>query len=76
MARLLTIVGKVDDRCNARLEGDGERKEHEGYVPRIEGIGNGGDYIRLVIDIDTGKIVGWKTPSKLTLDDVFEPIVT
>jgi hypothetical protein len=54
----LEIVAKCDDRCKVALVGDGVNVEKHGYVPRKLGIG-GGDYVRLTIDIQTGKIEGW-----------------
>ena len=37
----------------------GEELKYEGEVPSHLGIG-GGDYVRLGIDNETGKIIGWK----------------
>lgn len=39
-----------------------------GYVPRISGLG-GGDYIRLSIENETGKIIGWKPITEEDLDN-------
>jgi hypothetical protein len=53
--RVLTVQAHCSDLCNIAFPNS---REHEGYVPRGLGIG-GGDDIRLDIDIDSGKIVGW-----------------
>jgi len=54
MARILHITGKCSD-CSftsiPHLD-----VEHEGYVPESLGIG-GDDYIKIAIDLDTGKIL-------------------
>jgi hypothetical protein len=42
--------------CVAEFQGI----EHDGYVPDIPAIGEYGDYIRLEIDNETGKIIGWE----------------
>jgi len=61
--RTITIQAKCSDCCVIELKDTDANicKENHGYVPRNIGIG-GGDYIRLVIDIDSGKIVGWNYP--------------
>lgn len=45
--------------------------EYNGEVPRNIGIG-GGDYVRLTIDNDTGKIEGWKPLTQEQLEEVAE----
>ena len=40
--------------------------EHNGYVPRFLP-GNGGDYVNLEIDLETGTILNWK---KLISSDI------
>lgn len=61
--RTLTIQAKCSDCCVIELKDTKPdiTASNNGYVPRNIGIG-GGDYIRLVIDIDTGNIVGWNSP--------------
>ncbi len=71
MARILTISGHCQDRFTARLKTDDKHLEYgPHYVPGSLGIG-GDDYISLEIDIDTGKIVGWNTPTQEQLEEVF-----
>lgn len=68
MARILFVTGKTSDLCCTRLEIDGKDvKETDGYVPEIMPE-NGGDYIELEIDIDTGMLLNWKKPSAKELD--------
>ncbi len=68
MARILFVTGKTSDLCCTRLEIDGKDvKETNGYVPEIMPE-NGGDYIELEIDIDTGMLLNWKKPSAKELD--------
>jgi len=61
--RTLLIQAKCSDCCVIELI-DTEAnitKENHGYVPRNLGIG-GGDYVKLEVDIDSGKIIGWEYP--------------
>jgi hypothetical protein len=37
--------------------------DYDGYVPDFFPGQHYGDYVKLDIDIDTGKIVNWKTPA-------------
>jgi hypothetical protein len=48
---LLNISAKCSDACFAKF---GEL-EHEGYVPRIKGLG-GGDYINLQVCVACGQV--------------------
>lgn len=69
-AKTLKLHLKVCDQFYATLEGqDGaEIKEYEGYVPGFMPGEHYGDYVILYIDIDTGKITNWKTPSQEQLE--------
>lgn len=53
--RILAVSGKCSDMCSVVFP---NRKEKDGYVPRGICLG-GGDYLDVMIDIDTGKVVGW-----------------
>ena len=65
MARILKICLKVSDGFNGILEEDGKTTgEYDGYVPSFFPEEHYGDYVELDIDIDTGKIVNWKKPTK------------
>jgi hypothetical protein len=51
---IISISAKCGDLFNLSV-GD---FEYNDYVPKGMGIG-GGDYIKLDIDLETGKIIGW-----------------
>ena len=63
----LQITAKCDDRCSVSA---GELLR-QGYVPRNLGIG-GGDYIRLTIDTETGKVEGWKPLTQEALAEALQ----
>ena len=56
--RVLKISGKCSDCFSMLMDG----KEYDGYVPGFLG---GGDYIELDIDLDTGKILNWKSIAEI-----------
>ena len=64
-AKTLKIHLKVSDRFSADLVSDkGEPiHSHEGYVPEFMPGNHYGDYVILDIDIDTGQVMNWKTPT-------------
>jgi hypothetical protein len=66
--RTLRISAKCSDLFYAELDG----KEHDGYVPDWMPGEHYGDYVELDIDIDTGKILNWKTPTKEELANTFK----
>ncbi len=64
-AKVLSISAKCSDCCAASLlDQDGhEIHESDGYVPGFMPGEHFGDYIMLDIDLETGKILNWKTPT-------------
>lgn len=64
-AKVLKMFLKVSDQFSAALHdaNDKELKEYEGYVPDFFPGEHYGDYVILDIDIDTGRILNWKTPT-------------
>lgn len=70
--RVLIISAKASDLCNTEYIVDGETQvESDGYCPDLKGIGDGGDYIQLRIDLDTGKILGYEPLShKEVMDEL------
>ena len=65
-AKTLKIHMKVSDRFQARLvssTGTELYDQEDGYVPSFMPDDHYGDYIILDIDIDTGQITNWKTPT-------------
>lgn len=64
-AKELRLFIKVADSFSAGLhDQDGaEIKDYEGYVPGFMPGDHFGDYLILNIDIDTGQITNWRTPT-------------
>ena len=65
-AKTLSLHLKVTDRFSAALNCDDNTEihvQHEGYVPDFMPGKHYGDYVILDIDIDSGQITNWKTPS-------------
>jgi hypothetical protein len=74
--KTISISAKCSDLFNATLTVDGKQiGDYDGYVPEFMPGEHYGDYVRLVIDIDTGKILNWKKPTKKQLE-VFKPVET
>ena len=66
--RSISINAKCSDLCFSELRAENGAivAEHNGYVPRFLP-GNGGDYVNLEIDLETGTILNWK---KLISSDI------
>jgi len=54
---------KCSGMFSASLHDGQTVKNYEGYVPDFFPAQHWGDYVILEIDIDTGKILNWKTPT-------------
>lgn len=66
---VLQIMAKCNDCCDATIFRNGEPIYNtDGYVPSLMP-GGGGDYIKLSIDIETGKILNWVVPTKSQLEE-------
>jgi hypothetical protein len=77
--RTLKISAKCSDMFHASLIDEsgnpGTVHEYDGYVPDWfpnPTTQHWGDYVELTIDLDTGKIIGWKPPTKSQLDESFQ----
>jgi len=70
-AKILKLHMKVRDQFGAELfDQEGcSLKEYEGYVPSFMPEDHYGDYLILDIDIDTGHITNWKTPTKKDIEE-------
>jgi hypothetical protein len=70
----ITISAKCSDAFWAALQSPrGVRvAEYDGYVPRWFGRSDDGDYVALDIDLETGKILNWKTPTKANIKETFK----
>lgn len=70
MSRIMNITGKVSDMFSFDIYDTVNKiyivPDYEGYVPYGCGVG-GGDYIELLIDVDTGQICNWRNPLKDTM---------
>jgi hypothetical protein len=74
--KTIRISAKCSDLFAALLcDGDKIIGEYGGYVPawlpnlQTE---HYGDYVTLEIDIETGKIIGWKKPTQAQLKETFK----
>lgn len=72
-AKTLSLCCKVRDMFTADLKDQDGRgvAKYEGYVPGFMPGTHYGDYLMLEIDIDTGEITNWKTPSAEQLKELF-----
>jgi hypothetical protein len=73
-AKVLKIHAKCRDCCSATLLDQQGKviKEHDGYVPDFMPGQHYGDYIILDIDVDTGQILNWNPPSRVSLECFIE----
>jgi hypothetical protein len=68
------ISAKCSDLFHAQLFADGKLVgEHDGYVPEWMWMPgqHWGDYVILQIDVATGQITNWKTPTEEELNKTF-----
>ena len=65
----IQITAKCSDLFSAVLcEADGKPiAEYHGYVPEFMPGEHFGDYVELTIELETGKILNWKKPTKKQL---------
>ena len=63
--KTLKLHLKVSDRftCGVYDQDNKELKDYDGYVPDFMPGQHYGDYVILDIDVDSGQITNWKTPS-------------
>jgi hypothetical protein len=65
-AKTLSIFCKVSDRFTYSIkdeQGDEIYNQDDGYVPGFMPGNHYGDYVILDIDLDTGHVTNWKTPT-------------
>lgn len=74
MARIMKISAKCSDMFCASLVVDGKQvgEDYDGYVPNFFPGDHYGDYVQLNIDVDTGKIINWKVPPQVELNETFK----
>ena len=63
------INAKCADLCYAELKDEEGAviAEHDGYVPDLMPE-DGGDYVDIEIDLETGTILNWKRPNAKTIE--------
>ena len=73
--KTIRLTAKCSDMFSASLIKDGKQiGEYNGYVPAWfpnPSVAHYGDYVELEIDVATGQIINWKTPSSTNLDAAF-----
>lgn len=70
--RIIEITAKCSDLCFSEYIVNGITvAERDGYPLDIKGLGNG-DYIKLKLDLDSGKILNWSVPSHEQIIKAFE----
>ena len=72
--RIIGITAKCSDMFTAHLFNNSTElgEEYHGCVPKFFPEEHYGDYIKFVIDIDTGKIINWNKPEQSDLDELFQ----
>lgn len=73
---IIKVTAKCSDMFAASLKDDAGKLvgTYDGYVPKWfpnPTTEHYGDYVELEIDVATGKIVGWKKPTKAELNETF-----
>lgn len=70
--KTISISAKCSDSFFAELsENDKTKGEYEGYVPGFFPEVHYGDYIILKIDVETGQILNWRSPTEQELKKTF-----
>lgn len=75
MNATISISAKCSDLFSATLRTGTGVKEYDGHVPNWlpnTGEEHYGDYVILDIDVKTGKIINWKTPTQEQLNETFK----
>ena len=74
MSKTIQITAKCSDMFHAQLRDEKGKfiGWYDGYVPSWFGNSRDGDYVLLTIEIESGKILGWRKPSAKDLS-IFEP---
>ena len=71
---ILHIDAKCCNLFAAHLRGADKQlmgAAYDGYVPDFMPGRHGGDYVSLDIELATGRIIGWKPPTKKALKEKF-----
>ena len=67
--KTIIITAKCSDLCYITYMDEKNQKvgERDGYVPDFFPEEHYGDYVELEIEVSTGKILNWKTPTQKEL---------
>ena len=68
-SRILLVSAKCSDMCDISIPH--LNIDQNGYVPKGLSIGEG-DYVALEINLDTGKIIGWKPLTDQEIVNIFK----
>jgi hypothetical protein len=74
-AKTISIIAKCSDLFAAGLfDKDGNQigSDYSDYVPDWFPGEHFGDYVELDIDVETGRILNWKTPTEAQLRETFK----
>ncbi len=64
----------ITAKCSDMFAATWNNKEYDGYVPKwfpSQQTRHFGDYVELIIDLETGRILNWKKPSQEDLEETF-----
>ena len=71
--KAIEICAKCSDLFSMGVHANGKTNwTYGGYVPGFFPGEHWGDYVNLVIDVNTGKILNWKKPNQETLKKLLE----
>ena len=72
-SKTLHICAKCSDLCSASIYDETGKclGERDGYVPDFMPGDHYGDYVILEIDLVSGKILNWSTPTQAQIDEAF-----
>jgi len=67
--KTLMVCGKTSDQCGIQFIDDKGKQvgSRDSYVPKYFPEEHYGDYLELEIDVETGVILNWKTPTQKEL---------
>jgi len=68
--RTLEITAKCSDLCFTTFKNGDKEYEQDGYPLDIPGLCEG-DYVHLTVDLDTGKLIGFISP---TTEDILQQL--
>ena len=72
--KVIRMCAKTSDACSLTFLDDKENEvgSRDGYVPKYFPGNHYGDYVEFDIDVETGKILNWTTPTQEIIKDSFQ----